>query len=69
MAIDTPATSHVDVIEDDLVTTAAPRATIPDIDGAPMQDLDPAPAVTRTGYRRPMQVCSISSSTSISVTR
>ncbi|MBM4495126.1 DUF2637 domain-containing protein [Rhodococcus hoagii] len=50
VAIDTPATSHVDVIEDDLVTTAAPRATIPDIDGAPMQDLDPAPAVTRTGY-------------------
>ncbi|NKT16011.1 hypothetical protein GS495_25250 [Rhodococcus hoagii] len=50
------------------MTTAAPRATIPDIDGAPMQDLDPAPAVTAPVTRRPMQVCSISSSTSISVT-
>ena len=49
-AIDTPATSHVDVIEDEPVTTAAPRATVTDIDGAPMQNLDPAPAVTRTGY-------------------
>ncbi|NKT16013.1 hypothetical protein GS495_25290 [Rhodococcus hoagii] len=34
------------------MTTAAPGNN-PDIDGAPMQDLDPAPAVTRTGYRRP----------------
>lgn len=49
-AIDAPATSHIDAIEDEPVTTAAPRATIADIEGAPMQDLDPAPAGTRNGY-------------------
>lgn len=48
--IDAPATPHVDAIEAEPVTTAAPRATVADIDGAQMQDLAAAPAVTRTGY-------------------
>lgn len=48
--IDAPATAHVDAIEEAPATTAAPQATVGDIDGAPMPDLDPPTAVTRTGY-------------------
>ncbi|NKS56607.1 hypothetical protein GS504_03425 [Rhodococcus hoagii] len=66
---DDASATQQDVAAAEPAADDAPPATLTDLDRAPMQDLDAAPAVTRTGYPQTRTGCSRSSRTSTSATK